>query len=304
MNIMLCKSFKTVTLLGLVCVFGFTAQAQIYVKSEYIPYSNFKDENGNKLGGKGDLKTIDGSIRIPVSTKLNGNDKPIAWAIALSGAYASMGSKDLSKDYYMSEVLNAQIGLMHLRPINDKWSMLATLGAGIYTSDLDKISGKSILGQGGILFIRHAKPNFDWGVGVAINNALGYPMLFPSFYLDWRLDGRYEFKLSMYDTFGVGISTQVNDYFKLGIIGEAKGLTAAVRKDGKNMYYITQYGYAGIQPEFKIGKYLSIPVTAGVAIARETYFQSRTLKAFYDSKDDYPHFGVSAYFSVGLKYGF
>ncbi len=299
------KLIKAIVLATVICcVSAFTAQAQISFKSEYIPYSSFKDENGNKLGGKGDLKTLDGVIRVPVSVKMNKDGKPTAWAIALGGTYASMGTKDLSKDYYMSEILNAQIGLMHLRPLNEKWSILATLGAGIYTSDLNKLSGKSILGQGGVLFIRHAKPNLDWGVGVAINNALGYPMLFPSFYLDWRLDGKYEFKLSMYDTFEVGISTQINEKFKLGIVGESKGLMSAVEKEGKKMYYVAQYGYVGIQPEFKIGKYFSVPVTAGVSLARDTYFQSRTLKAFYDSKDEYPHFGVSAYFSVGLKYGF
>lgn len=291
-------------LTGFICITSITAQAQISLKSEYLPYSNFKDENGNKLGGKGNFKTIDGSIRIPVSIKMNEDNKPTAWAIALGGTYASMDSKDLSKDYYMAEILNAQIGLIHLRPINDKWSVIATLGAGIYTSDLHKISGKSILGQGGVLFIRHAKPNFDWGVGIAINNALGYPMLFPSFYLDWKLDGKYEFKLSMYDSFGVGVRTQINDYFILGLIGEAKGLMSAMKKDGKNMYYITQYGYVGIQPEFKIGKYISVPITAGVSIARDTYFQSRTLKAFYKSEDEYPHFGVAPYFSAGLKIGF
>jgi hypothetical protein len=87
------------------------------------------------------------------------------------------------------------------------------------TSDLDKISGKKILGQGGVLFIKHAKPNFDWGVGVVINNALGYPMIFPSFYLDWQLNGKYELKLSMYDTFEFGVSTQINEHFKIGIVG-------------------------------------------------------------------------------------
>lgn len=284
---------------------GLTAQAQIYLKSEYIPHSNFKDENGNNLGGKADLKTIDGGIRIPVSIKMDENDKPIAWAIALSGTYISMsGTKNLSKDYYMPEILNAQIGLIHMRPLNEKWSMIATLGTGVYTSDLDNISGKSILGQGGVLFIRHAKPNFDWGAGVAINNALGYPMIFPSFYLDWRLGGKYDFKLSMYDSFGLSLSSQINDNFKLSIVGESKGLMSAVKKDGKDVYFIAQYGYAGIQPEYKIVEGLRLFATGGVSFARDTYFQSRTLKAFFDSKDDYPHFGVSAYFAIGIKYGF
>lgn len=298
------KLLKTVILATIISVSGFTVQAQVYLKTEYIPYSSFKDENNNKLGGKADLKTIDGGIRIPVSIRIDENNKPTAWIVALSGTYASMGTKNLSRDYNMPEILNAQVGLMHLRPLNDKWSVLAVLGIGVYSSDLDKITGKSVLGQGGVLFIKHAKPNFDWGVGVAINNALGYPMLFPSFYLDWKLGGKYEFKLSMYDTFEVGISTQINDYFKLGIVGESKGLMSAVEKDGKAMYFVTQYGYAGIQPKFKISEHLSIPITAGVTIAHETYFQSRTLKAFLNSKDDHPHFGVSAYFSAGLKFEF
>ncbi|MCE9108242.1 DUF6268 family outer membrane beta-barrel protein [Bacteroides pyogenes] len=297
-------SLKTVILTAAFCMLGLIAQAQIYIKSGYIPYSDFKDENGNKLGGKANLKTIDGGIRIPVSVKMDENNKPTAWAIALSGTYASMDREsNLSKDYYMPEILNAQIGLIHIRPLTEKWSITATLGAGIYSSDLDKISGKAILGQGGVLFIRHAKPNFDWGVGVAINNALGYPMLFPSFYLDWRLDGKYDFKLSMYNSFEVRLSSQINNRFKLSIIGESKGLMSATKKDGKDVYFVTQYGYAGIQPEYKLAKSLSVFVTGGVSFARDTYFQSRTLKGFFNSKDDYPHFGVSAYFAVGIKYG-
>jgi opacity protein-like surface antigen len=302
---MLFKSFKTVILTAIICRLGFTVLAQISIKSEYIPYASFIDEHGDKLGGKADLKTIDGGIRIPVSIKMDENNKPTAWAVALSGTYVSMdGDKNLLKDFYMQEILNAQVGLMHMRPLNEKWSMLATLGAGIYTSDLYKISGKAILGQGGVLFIRHTKSNFDWGVGVAINNALGYPMIFPSFYLDWRLDGKYDFKLSIYDSFEISLSSQINDNFKLSIVGESKGLMSAVKKDEKDMYYVAQYGYAGIQPEYKIAEGLSVFATGGVSFARDTYFQSRTLKAFFDSKDDYPHFGVSAYFSAGIKYGF
>lgn len=302
--IMQCKSVKSIIIVLLFLSVGSNGYAQIYLKSEYIAPSKFKDERGNNIGGKGDLKTIDGGIQLPVYMKMNENNKPTAWAIALSGTYASMDNKNLSKDYFKSEILNAQLGLIHLRPLNEKWSMMAVLGVGVFTSDLDKISGKTILGQGGILFIRHAKANFDWGVGVALNNALGYPMIFPSFYLDWKLEGKYQFKLSMYNSFELAISTQLNDKFRLGLIGEAKGLMSAVETEGKDTYFVTQYGYVGIQPELLLGKSFSIPFTAGISFSRDTYFRSKSLKAFYDSKDSYPHFGMSAYFSVGLKYGF
>ncbi len=36
----------------LICSWGLTVQAQIYIKSEYIPSSSFKNENGDKFGGK------------------------------------------------------------------------------------------------------------------------------------------------------------------------------------------------------------------------------------------------------------
>lgn len=147
----------------LFCVFlcfGNRVQAQIFFKSEYISPSKFKDEDGNKIGGKGDLKTIDGGVRIPVSIKMGQHNKPIVWAVALTGTYASLGDKGISEDDLMSEMLNVQFGVMHMRPLNEKWSILATLGAGIYTADLNAMSAKSILGQGGILFIKSPQSVF------------------------------------------------------------------------------------------------------------------------------------------------
>lgn len=279
-------------------------QAQFYVNSEYITTSNFKDSDGNKQGGKASLSVIDGALRLPLSVKMDENNRPTSWMIGLNATYASVQTKDLSREYYMPEILNTQLGLMHIRPLNKKWSLMATLGAGIYTSNLKKIQANTILGQGGFLFIRHARPNFNWGAGIALNNALGYPMIFPSLYLDWQLKGKYEFKLSLYNSFQIGISSYLNPNFKLGLVSETKGLMSAVKRDSKDMYFVMQYGYAGLQPEFILGKSFSIPATAGISFSRDMYFQSKTLKSFFDSEENYPHFALSIYFSVGLKYGF
>ena len=186
---------KTISFLTFFLLLTSTTQAQFYLKSEYITSSKFNDGEGNTLDGKADMKVVDGGLKIPVSVRMNENNRPTAWAVALGGTYASMHRKNLSKDYCLPEILNAQAGIIHMRPIHEKWSILAVAGAGIYTSDLDNITGKAILGQGGILLIKHQKPNFDRGVGVALNNASGYPMVFPSSYLDWQLNGKYDFKL-------------------------------------------------------------------------------------------------------------
>lgn len=80
----------------------------------------------------------------------------------------------------VSEILNLQLGVYHLRPLDDKWSMRASIGMGIFSPsiDLSKISFKNMLASGGLIFIRHLNPNLDIGGGVAINSSLGYPMIF------------------------------------------------------------------------------------------------------------------------------
>lgn len=291
------------------CLIGFMycteVNAQAYLKTEYISAADYKDENNNKVGGRGDMKTVRGGLKIPLSVKIDENNKPTAWAVALSGAYASMNNKNLSTDLCLTEILNAQIGLIHTRPLNEKWSIMAAFGAGWFTSDLDHISGRSILGQGGILFIRHAKRNLDWGVGASLNNILGYPMIFPSVYLDWRLEGKYQFSITMYNSIDASVSMKVNNSFTLSLVATAEGMSTAVTKNGESMLFVNQYSYIGLQPQFIINKWLSIPITAGVSFSRDVYFQKRTIKAFYDDDTtEYPHFNAAIYCSAGIKYSF
>lgn len=112
--------------------------AQIQLKSEYITPSAYKDENGNKIGGEGNLQTFEGSAKFPLFVRKNENGRLTAWIVALGGTYASMKNKEMPSDFTEKELINAQMGVMHLRPLNEKWSILAILGAGMYTSDLEK----------------------------------------------------------------------------------------------------------------------------------------------------------------------
>jgi hypothetical protein len=161
--------------------------------------SNYRDGTNTATDGKGDFKDIGLFMQIPVYMKTNELDQVTAWAIALSGTYASMNNTNLSDDQCLSQLLNSTLGVAHMRPLNEKWTLTASLGAGIYT-DLSQFSADSIMVQAGALFIRRILPNLDLGFGVALNNVLGYPMLFPSVYLDWRTGERFQFKISLYDT--------------------------------------------------------------------------------------------------------
>ncbi|WP_165021896.1 DUF6268 family outer membrane beta-barrel protein [Dysgonomonas sp. ZJ279] len=290
----------------LLLIISIEANAQAFVRTEYIGSSNYKDENNEKTEGSGDAKIIQAGFKIPLSTKLNENNRPTAWAIGLGGSYASLGGKGLSKEYYTPEILNAQIGLMHMRPISEKWSMLASIGVGVFTDDtkISNIRFKHVMGHGGVIFIRHLKPTLDIGGGLALNNAFGYPMVFPAFYLNWRTEGRYQVRISLIDAIEISAGMELNRYLNLKVVGEMSGMMALVEKDGKDMVFTHQYVVAGIQPEFKISKSLSVPITAGVSAYRAAYFQERSLKAFFKEREHDPHFSVAPYVAVAIKYGF
>jgi hypothetical protein len=280
------------------------AEAQIVLKTEYIAPSGFRDEDGNRIGtGKGDLKSLSGGLQIPVSVRMNERNQPTAWAVALKGTCVSMNNRNLSRDYCLNEMLNAQLAVVHTSPLSERWSLIAMLGGGVYM-DLSEFSGKCILGQGGALFIRKMNPDLDLGGGAAINNVLGYPMAFLAFYLDWHKNSKFDFNLSLANTFEISAIMQVRENLRLRLIAEANGVSAVVNKDGESKIFVQQYVTAGLQPEFKLSKYITAVVTAGVSVNRDAYFQERKIRAFYGkSPDKYPHFGIAPYFAFTFKYG-
>lgn len=76
---------------------GANVFAQIQLKSEYIAPSVYKDENGNKIGGEGNLQTFEGSARLPLYVRKNENERLTAWIVALGGTYASMKNKEMHR---------------------------------------------------------------------------------------------------------------------------------------------------------------------------------------------------------------
>ncbi len=295
--------YKWLFLVILIPALQEVVNAQIYIKTDYFGSSDFRNADRSKTGGKGDFKMVEGRLQIPIHIKMNELNQPTAWAVALQGSYGEMDNKNLSDDFALNKLLNVQIVVIHTRPLTEKWSIMALVGGGIYT-DMSYFSGKCFLGQGGVLFIRKMNPNLDLGGGAAINNMLGYPMAFFSLYLDWHKNGNYDFRLSMTTKFEVSASMKLNKKWKLRLIGEANGMSVIVNKNGESQIYVHNRGTIGLRPELKLGKMWKTYMTTGVSVRRESYYQKRTLKAFYSNIEDYPHFGIAPYISFGVGFGF
>lgn len=281
---------------------------QLSFKTEYLGSSGYYflppgDKPREKIGdAKGSAVVYQGAFSMPLSMKLNANNRPTAWGIGLGGSYTSLNNKNFT-DHMVSEIMNLQVGLYHLRPLNDKWSMRASVGVALLapSADLSKIRFKHVLGSGGIVFIRHLKPNLSIGGGVAINSSLGYPMIFPAVYLNWELDGKFDVNVELVEGLDVSAGYSLNDWFKLSYALEMNGQAALLEKDGKDVIFSHQYIVTGFRPEIKVGKTgLSMTAMAGLNLFRPASYSDRTLKGVFAADNDY-YFSVSPYVSFGIK---
>ena len=299
-----------IAILGMLTGLESKAQ-QVYFRTEYIGNSGYYylppgEKPREKIGdAKGSAMVYQGTFSMPLSMKLNENKRPTTWGIGFGGAYASLKNQNFSEDM-VSEIMNLQLGVYHLRPLNNKWSMRASVGMGVFTpsTDFSNISFKNVLGSGGIVFIRHLNPNLDIGGGVAINSSLGYPMVFPAVYVNWRHDGKYDVNIELVEGLDVSVSYGFSDRFKLSYALEMNGQVALLEKDGKDVIFSHQYIVTGFRPEVALGiEGLSLTGMAGLNLYRPASYSDRTLKGVFASNNDY-HFSVSPYASVGLKMKF
>ncbi|WP_316804271.1 DUF6268 family outer membrane beta-barrel protein [Pedobacter nototheniae] len=273
------------------------------IKAEYVPFSNYvRPIDSVKTGSTSDFKRIQAAFNVPVSVKIDAAGRPTMWAIAMEGSYARINNRNYEQTLFPTELLNVQVGLMHSRPISKTWSIMAMASIGVYT-DMEKISSKDFLAQGGVLFIKHFKPNLALGFGPVLSNTFGVPMILPAIYFDWTTQGRYKLHVNFPQgiEFGVKLSKAVD----LNAVVELSGMTAEVNRNNTSMLLGYQQIIAGLRPEFKLSKSLSLQLTGGTTLTRSFSLSSRRLKDFFKKKDEAnPRFTTTAYGAATLKWNF
>jgi len=294
----------------LLLISSISGYSQISFKTEYIGSSSFwldKDEDPRERVGnsRGSAIIYQGNINIPLSMKMNDKQQPIIWGVGIGGSYVSLHNKNFTEDLVISEIMNIQLGIYHVRPLSERWSLMANIGIGAYTpfTDPTKIRATHLLGSVGSIFIYRFSPNFQLGGGIAINNTFGYPMAFPALYLNWNSNGKFDFMASLGNGLELSAGMDLGKHLSLSLVGEMNGQSALMEKDGKDVIFTHQYIVAGLRPTIKIGKKLSIPITAGINAIRPANFSERKLKAMFSSENDY-YFQISPYVSVGLNINF
>lgn len=173
-------------------VYGY---GQNYICYDYITPSTLKDRLKGRHGS-GNMQILSGDCTIPLAVKHNKKEQPIAWTAGIHMAYATLDNRGEANTLNPDNLLNGSLTLSHLRPISEKWNLIASIGAGVYAPTYE-ISAKSILANGGLVFVYRLNRNMNLGAGIGLTNSYGIPMIVPILYLSWQKTGKYEFKVDM-----------------------------------------------------------------------------------------------------------
>lgn len=282
--------------------------AQGYLKSDYLFSSSLTNKEGDKFG-KSDLLKISGRYTLPFSIKQNDSGQVSAWSATLSGSYGISVNKDISVDIIPDEIVNLNLSLSHIRPLSQKWYLIASLGGGIYSRPT-AVSAKSILVNGGVFFVYRLLNDLDVGIGAGVTTSYGMPMIMPMSYVKYTLTGKYELIFEAANNMQIAASAKFNDNFKMKLVAmEMDGMSAVMDIDNRSMIYSSVTMRSYLTPEYKIGKSLTLYLGIGGAWMRSVKISERSLKYFWETfkkeeDDNRFRFKPAGYVTVGVRYGF
>ena len=268
--------------------------AQISVKTEYISNSKFYDAVADTNTGDGSAMIYSVGALVPLSVQApKGDDpyqRPTVWGVSLNGTFVQMNNHNFPIGKELpSQVMNLGVSAIHLRPLRERWSMLMAVGVGSYTPEnrLSSIHiGENVVANGALLFVWHWRANLEIGAGAALNNTFGYPMLFPALYFKYKggFSDKFTIDVSLLDGGKVAFGYNYRENLSLKLVANIGGYAAYLRRNEQKEMFSSQTFFVGLEPEFKIGKHVSIPLTIGGSFIRSGRYRERTLSAMFASE--------------------
>ena len=304
----------------IILLLGVNSFAQISVKTEYISNSEFYDAVADTNTGNGSAMIYSAGAMVPLLMQTPAEDDPYKratiWGVALSGTFVKMDNQNFPIGKELpSQVMNLGATALHLRPLKEHWSMLMALGIGSYTPE-NRLSAiridENVLANGALVFIWHWRPNLEIGGGVALNNSFGYPMVFPALYLKYKggFSDKFTIDINLLDGTKVAFGYDYSENLSLKLVANIGGYSAYLRRNGQKEMFSSQTFFVGLEPEFKLGKHISIPVTFGGSFIRSGRYRERTLSAMFateakneDGSARSSQFNPAFYFSAGINIG-
>lgn len=296
---------KTIILLAAVMTAVIVHGQQVEVSCGTLTNSKFQDSDHNDYG-KGSMQQYNIRYNQPLSMRMSEDGRPIAWTASLSSTLSVLDNHGQAEQYNPDNVLNTSLTFSHIRPISKRWSIIASLGAGVYSAT-DDIRWSSVLFNGACIFVYQATDYLSFGGGVGLTNAYGAPMVVPMAYMHWGRGKKTSINLTLTNGIKAVAAHNFNRQFTLTWnILDMNALTSIVSAEDKRKIYSSMMLRSYFQPTLRLTGKHSIYLSAGVNIVRTRKLTNRSIKNMFKmlDSDDRRHFAPAAYLAVGYRYGF
>ncbi len=294
------KRFLSYTLLIICAV---SAYAQVQVSSDYVAPSSLIDCDGNDHGN-GSMARVSAIANLPFKYELDDNRQIVRmWAITLSSKYANLNNTGLAGVYVPDRMLNMSLNLTHIRPLSERWKLMASLGVGIYSRP-NHIVFKSLLANGGAVAVYKVRDNFDLGIGGGLTNSFGFPAILPMVYVNWSLKGDYQIDVSMVTGLKITVKRKWNERLATSLTAlDMDGMSAVFRKEGKWKIYTTTLIRSHLEFDYKFNNHFSFFGGVGAVWKRSSRLADRKFKNFYKlfHSDDKMHFNPAFMVRIGTN---
>lgn len=154
---------------------------EVEVSATDLSSSMLKDKADNEYG-KGNMQKYTAKAVIPLAKRLDDFGRPIIWNLSFNGQLGVLDNKDEAKNLNPERLVNASATVSHIRHLSQKWFLVVSLGAGVY-AEPDHIRWNTVLVNGAAVFAYHWMPGVDVGIGGALTNSYGMPLLVHVAYL-------------------------------------------------------------------------------------------------------------------------
>lgn len=282
-----------------------TINAQGFVETEYLSASDMNDKAGNNHG-QGDMFRVKGRYTMPLSVRMNEDNRPTAWTATMSASYATMSNKGEAQSLNPSEILNASLNISHIRPVSPRWQLIASIGAGIYTVPRE-LARRSILANGAAIMAYRFSDNLSAGIGLGLTNSYGPPLLMPMCYMAWRTRGNIKIAVDMANSMTVRASASITERVGLELTAiEIDGMSAVRRIDGKDKIYSSMMMRSALTSTYRLTEKTKFRFAIGGTWLRTATLSDRSLKGFFSSFGDDEgkyRFRPSIRLSLGISYG-
>lgn len=269
---------------------------------DYSPGSRYvRPEDSVKTGSTSAMQRFNYEANFLLSNKIDtATHSHRAWALTVRGSYAKLTNKDFEKRVLPSELLNADIGVQHLRSLRNNWSLLAIASVGLYT-DLSEINTNDLFINAGAFFIKQ-KGKITYGFGAVATNVVGIPLLLPGILFQYHTEGKWQVNVVLPEDVSLTYKASKQSDFTLYFRPKQVPYDVDTKLHDKRLLSYWELPI-GLEHTWRIGKKVELRYSGGLMALRSFQYTDKSISQLFS---DAPSHRLTAnyFLNAGIRWNF